>query len=58
MQQDDQYTKVSRALKENLAESDRPREKAKALGFSSLTTAELMAIIVGSGSQGESVVEL
>ncbi len=58
MQQNEQYTPTSRALKETLAESDRPREKAKALGFSSLTTAELMAIIVGSGSQGESVVEL
>ena len=49
---------ASRALKMSLAESDRPREKAKERGFSSLTTAELMAILVGSGSRGESVVEL
>ena len=48
----------SRALKEMVAENDRPREKAKHQGFDALTTAELMAIIVGSGSRGESVVEL
>lgn len=48
----------SRALKELVAENDRPREKAKHQGFSALTTAELIAIIVGSGSVGESVVEL
>lgn len=48
----------SRALKELVAESDRPREKARLMGFDTLTTAELMAIIVGSGSVGESVVDL
>ena len=49
---------ASRALKELVAENDRPREKAKALGFGALTTPELLAIIVGSGSVGESVTEL
>ena len=48
----------SRALKEQLAVEDRPREKAKEKGFESLTTAELLAIIIGSGTPGESVVEL
>lgn len=48
----------SRALKDLVAENDRPREKARQLGFNSLTIAELMAIIVGSGSVGESVVDL
>lgn len=49
---------ASRALKELVAENDRPREKAKALGFGALTTPELLAIIVGSGSVGESVTDL
>ena len=48
----------SHALKEQLAEDERPREKAKAHGFIPLSTAELMAIIVGSGSVGESVTDL
>lgn len=48
----------SRALKEQLAVEDRPREKAKEKGFEALTTAELLAIIIGSGTPGESVVEL
>lgn len=49
---------ASRALKTLLAQEDRPREKAKTRGFDALTTAELMAILLGSGSRGESVVEL
>lgn len=48
----------SRALKNLVAENDRPREKAKAQGFGALTTPELLAIIVGSGSVGESVTDL
>ena len=48
----------SRALKEQLAAEDRPREKAKEKGFEALTTAELLAIIIGSGTPGESVVDL
>lgn len=50
----DQYT---RAIKD-LASEDRPREKAERLGFRALTTAELLAILVGSGSRGESVIDL
>ncbi|MBR2147820.1 MAG: DNA repair protein RadC [Muribaculaceae bacterium] len=48
----------SRALKQNTALDDRPREKAMKYGFSTLSAAELFAIILGSGSRGESVVEL
>ncbi len=51
---DKNYT---RAIKD-LAEEDRPREKAASKGFRSLTTAELLAILIGSGSRGESVVDL
>ena len=51
-------SQLSRALKEQLAAEDRPREKAKHKGFEALTTAELLAIIIGSGTPGESVVEL
>lgn len=40
------------------AEEDRPREKLKLKGKSSLSNAELLAIILGSGSQNESAVEL
>lgn len=48
----------TRTLKTHLAEEDRPREKALHKGFQSLTTAELMACIIGSGTPGESVVDL
>lgn len=37
---------------------DRPREKLLARGISSLSDAELIAIIIGSGSKDESAVEL
>ncbi len=37
---------------------DRPREKMLAKGRQSLTDSELLAIILGSGSRGESAVEL
>lgn len=47
----------TRAIKD-LASDDRPREKALAHGFSSLTSAELLALLVGSGTRGESVVDL
>lgn len=42
----------------NLSTEERPREKALSKGFGSLTTAELLALLVGSGSRGESVVDL
>ena len=44
-------------LKEQSLE-DRPREKLMALGPAALTPSELLAILVGSGSPGESAVEL
>ncbi len=40
------------------AEEDRPREKMLLKGKQSLTDAELIAILLGSGSVGESAVEL
>jgi DNA repair protein RadC len=40
------------------AEEDRPREKLSSQGRRSLTDAELVAILIGSGSRTESAVEL
>ncbi|MBR3759033.1 MAG: DNA repair protein RadC [Bacteroidaceae bacterium] len=40
------------------AEEDRPREKMMAHGARVLTDAELLAILIGSGSQDETAVEL
>ena len=40
------------------AEEDRPREKMLLKGLSALTDAELLAILIGSGSVGESAVAL
>jgi len=40
------------------AEEDRPREKMAAQGAESLTNAELLAILIGSGSTKETAVEL
>lgn len=48
---------VSLAIKD-IAMEDRPREKAMQQGMQGLTNAELLAIIIGSGSVGESVVDL
>lgn len=42
----------------DLTAEDRPREKALAKGFGALTTSELIAILLGSGSKGESVIDL
>lgn len=40
------------------AEEDRPREKLQLKGASSLTDAELLAILIGSGNKDETAVEL
>jgi DNA repair protein RadC len=40
------------------AEEDRPREKMLLKGYQSLSNAELIAILLGSGSIGESAVGL
>ena len=40
------------------AEEDRPREKMASLGTDALSNAELLAILIGSGSTKESAVEL
>lgn len=42
----------------NLAAADRPRERFMAQGASALTSAELLAILIGSGVPGESSVAL
>ncbi|MBO5699203.1 MAG: DNA repair protein RadC [Bacteroidaceae bacterium] len=41
-----------------LPADERPREKLEQMGPESLTKAELLAILIGSGTPGESVVEL
>lgn len=40
------------------AEEDRPREKMTRLGAAALSNAELLALLIGSGSQDESAVDL
>ncbi|WP_207214120.1 RadC family protein [Brumimicrobium glaciale] len=40
------------------AEEDRPREKLQNIGRASLTNAELIAIVLGSGTRNKSAVEL
>ncbi len=42
----------------NLDEDDRPRERAIRYGLSALTNSELIAILLGSGSRSESVIQL
>ncbi len=42
----------------DLSQEDRPREKALALGVDALTTTELIALLLGSGTPGESVITL
>jgi len=40
------------------AQEDRPREKMERLGAEALSNAELLAILIGSGSTKESAVDL
>lgn len=47
-----------KSLKTTTAAEDRPREKALTQGFQSLTNAELLATIIGTGMRGCSVVDL
>ncbi len=47
-----------KSLKTTTAAEDRPREKALTQGFQSLTNAELLATIIGTGVRGCSVVDL
>lgn len=49
--------KTSFSIK-NWSEADRPREKLLEKGKKTLTNAELMAILIGSGSRNESAVSL
>lgn len=51
------YSENNSSIK-NWNEDDRPREKLGTKGRSSLSDAELLAIIMGSGSRSESAVEL
>lgn len=54
---EDNKTHYFGAIKD-LSIDERPREKAILHGISSLSSAELLAILLGSGSVGESVVDL
>lgn len=49
---------LSRQRIKDLAEADRPREKLMERGEEALTNAELLAILIGSGTQKKSAVEL
>ena len=49
---------MSRLSINEWAEEDRPREKLQALGAECLSNAELLAILIGSGSTDESAVAL
>jgi DNA repair protein RadC len=51
-------TEYQKLTIKNWAEDDRPREKMLKLGFLSLSDAELIAILIGSGNANESAVEL
>lgn len=42
----------------DLSKEDRPREKALSQGLGAMTTTELIALLLGSGSRGESVIQL
>ncbi|MCK9163002.1 MAG: DNA repair protein RadC [Bacteroidales bacterium] len=53
MENDDTYNSIK-----NWAKEDRPREKLMQIGKKKLTNAELLAIIIGSGSRKESAVQL
>ncbi|HKG33908.1 MAG TPA: UPF0758 domain-containing protein, partial [Gemmatimonadales bacterium] len=41
-----------------IPEADRPRERLWSLGPAALTTAELLAIVLGTGGGGQDVLEL
>lgn len=41
-----------------IPETDRPRERLWSLGVAALTTSELVAIVIGTGGGGESVLQL
>ena len=47
------HTKIA-----NLSDDDKPREKAIAHGIRSLSDAELLALLLGSGQQGKSAIDL
>lgn len=51
-------TEYSKLTIKQWAEEDRPREKMLKKGFGSLSDAELLAILIGSGNREESAVEL
>lgn len=51
------YNQIKQSIK-NWNEDDRPREKMSLKGKNSLSDAELLAIIMGSGNREESAVEL
>ena len=50
--------KVSTYRITDFAESERPRERLARLGPKSLSNAELIAILLGSGVQGENAIQV
>jgi DNA repair protein RadC len=50
--------KIENITLKNLAEEDQPREKLMLKGRSALSDAELIAILIGSGSRNETAVQL
>ena len=49
---------ISKLTISQWAEEDKPREKLEALGAEALSKAELLAILIGSGSADEDAVAL
>lgn len=58
MMRNDEETTMTKLNINQWAEEDRPREKMERLGAQSLSDAELLAILVGSGSTKEDAVSL
>ena len=53
-----QIKKVEKLSITNWALEDRPREKLERLGADSLSNAELLGVLIGSGNNNESAVDL
>ena len=54
----DSFNKIEKLSIKNWSEEDQPREKLMAKGRQVLSDAELLAILIGSGSRSESAIEL
>ncbi len=52
------YSRRAPMMMREMADDDKPREKALSQGFDALSDAELLALLLGSGVPGKSVLEL